>query len=100
MAIDIGMQKLKEDSDTVSYMFYMDIEAEAYIHREGQIRYKLKEIYGYAPLNKKNQEFIVDEERTDKYFLENPSYMYRVGARLLQILKSNQLFPEKLGIAS
>ena len=100
MAIDIGMQKLKEDSVTVSYMFYMDIEAEAYMHREGQVRYRLKEIYGYASLNKKNQEFIVDEERTDKYFLKNPYYMYLVGARLLQILKSHQPFPEKTGIAS
>ncbi len=100
MAINIGMQKMEEDLETVSYMFFMNIEVEPYMHREGQIRYRLKKVYGYASLNKKNQEFIVDEERTDKYFLENPYYMYLVGGRLLQILKSNQPFPEKTGIAS
>ena len=88
------MKKLHEDSNFVYYEFKTSI----YV---GLDPAKLETKYGFCKFNKKTEEFELDTNKSDPYFLaKNNREVIKVQVKLIQIKRSNQIFPDITGIAT
>lgn len=93
MGFYIGMKKINETKDLVTYKFDINVPYEEVTDSKGRSYYKSKPIYGYCTLNKITKEFTVDQEKTDPYFLENKQYSDRVGMKLFGLMRRGEPFP-------
>lgn len=105
------MKKLTETDIYVECQFNMSkLEFKDIIEKRDIKEINNEKIYGICIFNKSTQEFILDEKKTDSYFLrlnkEHPRYkglcneILYVYCKLIEITKQKRQFPEKIHIAT
>lgn len=98
--MNIEIKKLKEDDTFVYYRFSTKQAVGPYKTTTGKDRIKLEEVCGYCKFNKKNEEFELDQEKTDSYFLENDNWeTKKIFLWLLANKRNNTPYPETMYIA-
>ena len=95
----IQLNKENENDACVFYKFDISVQGESYFSQSGKIRYQIKKIYGYCKFNKRTEEFELDKEKTDPYFLENSHTSILVMGKLMKCNKEAN-FPDFLEIAT
>ena len=89
------MRRLYEDNDFVCYEFKTEVD----VGELAATKWEMK--YGYCRFSKKTEKFELDTNKSDPYFLaKNNREAMRVYAKLIQIKRSNQIFPDITGIAT
>jgi len=95
----VGLVKLKEDNQYVWYRFDTNISDGIYIDDRGRERGLTKTIYGYCMFNKENEEFKLDTEKTDSFFLRNKSReVLHAQVKLIKIKRAQEAFPSTTSI--
>lgn len=106
MAICIVMHKLNENKETVSYKFETSIADGYYLSKSRNLRRTIKYVYGYCEFNKTTEQFVVDKDKTDPHFFENPYYeglnyeAFKVWMKLVNQKRDNAGFPDLLSVCS
>lgn len=91
----IQLNKIKENNKIVFYQFSIkEWRLETDINE-----YALKTLYGYCLFHKETEEFELDKEKTDPYFLENTHASILVMGKLMKSNKE-KIFPDFLEIAT
>ena len=94
------MKKIKEDDKCVYYEFSTGVASGSYLSPSGSIRYKTENVYGYCQFNKITEEFVLDGEKSNNYFLEKNNYeVKKVFFKLVYYKRNNLSFPDKIFIA-
>ncbi len=97
----IIMHKLNEDILYVTYKIETDITAGQYINEQGKERTSFKTIFAYCKLNKQTEEFFLDINKTNPYFLEpNSREIRHAMAQLIKRVREKQPFEQSIHIAT
>lgn len=105
MIVHVIMRKLSENDEIVSYRFETDIADGYYLSKSGNLRRTLKDVYGYCEFNKTTEKFILDKDKSDPYFFEDPYYegvnyeVFKVWTRLVKQKMKGEGFPDIIEIA-
>lgn len=95
----VGLVKLKENNQFVWYRFETDVPDGTYIDERGRVRGLSKIVYGYCIFNKENEEFKLDTEKTDSFFLRNKSReVLHAQVKLIKIKRAQEAFPSTTSI--
>ncbi len=93
------MTKIKEDETFVYYKFETSaVVVSSYRTENGELRNKSEIKYGYCKLNKKTEEFKLDQEKTDQHFLgEKGERTVKIAYIILLSYKRKNLdFPDEI----
>ncbi len=91
----IKLNKIKDNNTIISYQFSI----KEWLVDTDINDYALKTLYGYCLFNKETEEFELDKEKTDPYFLENTHASILVMGKLMKCNKEKN-FPNFLEIAT
>ena len=96
----IQLDKIIENIIFVRYQFNIKIQGDSYLSKSGDLRYKVKKIYGYCKFNKQTEEFELDKENTDPYFMETKREIIHIHANLIRRKRENLGYPDIIDIAT
>ena len=97
----IELTKIKEDWEWVYYKFNANVLVGTYYNDKGKRRGKVEDKHCYCKLNKLTEEFALDSEKTDSFFLcKKRREVTMVYVRLLRYKRNNLDFPEFIEIAT
>ena len=89
------MKRISEDEEEVAYKFSTNI------WQQKDEDYESVEVVGFCKFNKNTEQFLLDQQTTHKYFLENDSWeVMKVRVKLLECKRKTLGFPEFIEIAT
>lgn len=95
------MTKLKEDDFFVEYKIETNIYGDIFINESGKRDAKLETIYAYCTLNKKTEEFSLDQSKSNPYFLvKNSREIRHAHAQLVKRVWENMPFEDSIHFAT
>jgi hypothetical protein len=96
----IFMKKVQENENKVSYQFEVTEQGESYLNQYGILCYRPKRVYGYCQFNKRTEEFLLDNEKSDSYFTPYKREVIKVQVALIRKKREGGVFPEVIEIAT
>ncbi len=95
------MNKLIENDVYVEYKIETQIYGEIFINEKGKQDAKIKKVFAYCKFNKKTEEFSLNGDTTDKYFLMLDSKEIRhAKVQLMKRTRENKPFEQTIQIAT
>ena len=92
---------MKEDREWVYYKFNANVLVGTYYNKKGELRGEVENKDGYCKLNKLTEDFVLDSEKTDLFFLSGKSReVTMVHVHLIRYKRNNLDFPEFIEIAT
>jgi hypothetical protein len=97
----VKMDKVKEEEAYVYYKFETDVSGGKFVTASGKERNTWVTKYGFCKFNKQTEEFELDVEKTDLYFLDKDNReAFKVKIQLMRFKRDNVEFPDIYDIAT
>ena len=88
------MIKINENMPYVYYTFTTNL------WKKINDKYELVTKYGYCKFNKQTEEFDLDVEKTDPYFINNTREVPAARSKLVRIKRAHEKFTDRTGVAT
>ena len=98
--MNIIMNKLKENEIYIEYQIEAEIPVTTIINKKGKECVVVRQGYAYCKFNKHTEEFTLDNEKSDPYFLIDSRSIVKAQCKLIKLARECAPFTNLIQIAS